>query len=186
MKTCGIYAIVNIVNGKRIIGSSNGIEARWRNYKSKLNKNKQKNPYFQSSWNKYGAINFQFVVLEECSEEELLVKEDLWMSYYKSRNKKYGYNLKSAERQMPSEESKRKMSESHKGKVFSKEHREKLSESHKEQEFSEEHRKKLSDARKGKLLSSDTKTKISNANKGRKHTEETKRKISKSRKKSKV
>jgi molecular chaperone DnaK (HSP70) len=76
----------------------------------------------------------------------------------------------------PSEETRIKMSESQKGKIFSEEHRRKLSEAHKGKTTSEEHRRKLSEAHKGKTTSEDHKRKISEANKN--PSEETKRKMS--------
>ena len=86
-----------------------------------------------------------------------------------------------------SEESKRKISEATIGKVpwnkgktgvYSEETKGKLSEAHKGKIFSEEHRGKLSEAGKGRKLSEETRRKISEAKIGKTPTEETKRKIS--------
>lgn len=72
---CGIYAIVNVVNGKKYIGSSADVNLRWINHKTKLNHNKHVNRILKSAWNKYGADRFVFVVLEQCSKPELLQRE---------------------------------------------------------------------------------------------------------------
>ena len=187
MKTCGIYVIRNIVNDKRIIGSSNHIEVRWRNYKSQLNKGIQHNPHLQSAWNKYGSSNFEFIILEKCSEELLLIKEDLWMDYYKSRNKRCGYNLKTAERQTPSEETRRKMSEAKRGyipwnkgktNIYSEEIRRKIGDASRGRKLSKETKRKISESNKGRIFSEEAKRKISEANRGRKFSEEHRRKIS--------
>jgi hypothetical protein len=84
-----------------------------------------------------------------------------------------------------SEETKRKMSETRKGKTHSEETKKKQSEVKKGKTFSEEHRRNLSEAQKGKTPSEETKKKMSDAQKGEKnhfydrtHSEETKRKIS--------
>ena len=84
-----------------------------------------------------------------------------------------------------SEETKRKMSETRKGKTHSEETKKKQSEVKKGKTFSEEHRRNLSEAQKGKTPSEETKKKIGDAQKGEKnhfydrtHSEETKRKIS--------
>ena len=84
-----------------------------------------------------------------------------------------------------SDETRRKMSESKKGRIFSEEHRRKLSESHKGHTVSEETRKKMSEAKKGenhplygKHFSEETRRKISETNKGHTVSEETRRKIS--------
>ena len=79
---------------------------------------------------------------------------------------------------VPSEETKGKMSESGKGKIFSEEHRRNLSESGKGRTHSEETRRKLSEAHKGKTPSEETRRKLSETSKGRTHSEETKIKLS--------
>jgi hypothetical protein len=81
-----------------------------------------------------------------------------------------------------SEESKRKMSEVNKGKTLSEEHKIKLSEAKKGKTFSEESKRKMSEAHKGKTFSKEHKKKISETNKGRTLSEETRRKISEARK----
>jgi len=88
-----------------------------------------------------------------------------------------------------SEETKRKISESNKGKTASEETRRKISEAHKGRTHSEESRIKMSEAQKGKPVSEKTKRKISEAKKGenhylygKTHSEETKIKMSETRK----
>ena len=84
-----------------------------------------------------------------------------------------------------SEETRRKMSEAHKGnpswnkgKHLSEEHKRKLSEAKKGHITSEETRRKLSEAHKGHITSEETRKKISEANKGRKFSEEVRRRNS--------
>ena len=79
---------------------------------------------------------------------------------------------------IPSEETKRKLSEVNKGKIVSEETRKKISETSKGKTLSEEHIKKISEAKKGKTRSEETKIKMSEAQKGRTHSEETRRKLS--------
>ena len=88
-----------------------------------------------------------------------------------------------------SEETKRKISESNKGKTASEETRRKISEAHKGRTHSEESRIKMSEAQKGKPVSEKTKRKISEARKGKTSnrkgvilSEETKRNMSESHK----
>ena len=76
-----------------------------------------------------------------------------------------------------SEETKRKLSESHKGITHTEETKRKLSESHKGITPSEESRKKMSESRKGITLSEETRKKMSLFKRGKKwgcHSEETK------------
>lgn len=71
----------------------------------------------------------------------------------------------------------------HRSGPFSEEHRKKLSESRKGKKrgpFSEEHRKKLSESKKGKHLSEETRRKMSESQKGHSVTEETSDKLSRS------
>jgi hypothetical protein len=79
-----------------------------------------------------------------------------------------------------SEETKRKLSESQKGKPKSEETKRKMSEAAKGKVISEEQKRKLSETNKGKPKSSEMKRKLSEAHKGKTHSEETKRKMSES------
>lgn len=75
------------------------------------------------------------------------------------------------------EETRKKISESLKGRVFTEEWKNKISETKKGKPRSEETKKKLSEAHKGKSLSEETKKKLSDAHKGKKITEETRQKL---------
>ena len=81
-----------------------------------------------------------------------------------------------------SEETKRKMSETRKGKTHSEETKRKISEVKKGKTFSEEHRRNLSEAQKGKSLSEETRRKMSETRKGKIPSKETRRKLSEARK----
>ena len=76
-----------------------------------------------------------------------------------------------------SAESKKKMSDAKKGKHLSEEIKKKLSEAHKGKPKSEETKKKIAEAKKGKPRSEETKNKLSEANKGKHLSEETRKKI---------
>lgn len=77
-----------------------------------------------------------------------------------------------------SEETKRKISESNKGKIIPKEQVEKLRSINLGKKHSLETRRKMSEARKKENLSEETLRKLSLASTGRKHSEEVKKKIS--------
>ena len=87
---------------------------------------------------------------------------------------------------IPSEETRRKLSEANKGKIRSEEHKRKYREAKKGKIHSEEHKRKISEAKKGILKSEETKRKMSEAKKGqglgKTHSEESKRKMSEARK----
>lgn len=93
-KTCGIYAIKNKVNNKVYIGSSKSVYYRWKQqHYTELKKGIHCNSHLQNAWNKYGEINFEFQVIEECPESTLIEREGYWIEHYKSWDRQYGYNL---------------------------------------------------------------------------------------------
>ena len=120
---------------------------------------------------------------EMCSDEQYYIKvfKTLWPN---------GYNLtEGGDGVIPCEETKKKMSESHKGKYRSDETKQKISETKKGKYRSDETKQKISEAKKGKQLSEETKKKLSEAHSGEKHhffgkhhSEETKQKMSESHK----
>ena len=79
---------------------------------------------------------------------------------------------------IPSEETKRKLSEVNKGKIVSEETRKKISETSKGKTLSEEHIKKISEANKGHAVSEESRKKMSDAQKGKTLSKETRRKKS--------
>lgn len=91
--TCGIYAIVNIIDAKYYIGSSKDVEFRFKTHRARLNSKSHKNSYLQSAWDKYGEDIFKFVVIEICSKIELLSVEQKWINNSKCYDRIYGYNL---------------------------------------------------------------------------------------------
>lgn len=79
-------------------------------------------------------------------------------------------------------ETRKKLSEFHKGLKHSKKTKQKISESLKGRIFSEEHKRKISESEKRKIISKETRQKMSEARKGIKLSEKTKRKMSEARK----
>lgn len=142
----GIYQIINIIDGKRYIGSSNNLQKRRLEHFNKLKNNKHFNYYLQNAYNKYDLQNFKFEVLEFVESEDLLLsREQYYMELYHVCDRHKGYNLiVDATRNIPSEEIRKKMSEAHKGKYAGK-NNPMYGKSH-----SLETRKKISEALKGK------------------------------------
>lgn len=137
-KIVGIYKITNTTNNKCYIGSSSFVQARIRLHKSHLKKNIHTNKHLQSSYNKYGSELFIYEIIEECSIEDLITREQFWIDILEVCNNKKGYNKRlQAENNVGlkrSEETKRKISESKKGKRY----------------LSDKHYEKLSNLKKGK------------------------------------
>lgn len=77
MKIAGIYKISCSANSKFYIGSSINIKTRFKQHKSKLEKNCHDNQHLQNAWNKYGAGSFTFEILEVIEESNIPVVRDL-------------------------------------------------------------------------------------------------------------
>jgi group I intron endonuclease len=90
----GVYIIRNQINNKIYIGSSvvSFLKRMWH-HNAMLRNKKHKNSYLQSSYNKHGEENFIFEILENCEKQKCLEREQYWMDYYKSYDKKIGYNI---------------------------------------------------------------------------------------------
>jgi len=91
----GIYKIEERKTGKVYIGSSSLLDYRKRNHFNLLRKNKHKNIYLQSSYNKYGEENFMWDILQYVDDANKLEKEEeKWISMFEANNKKHGFNLR--------------------------------------------------------------------------------------------
>jgi len=91
MENCGIYKIINKINGKYYVGSSKHISTRWNCHKNLLNNSLHYNDFLQRSWNKYGNENFEFIVIKNCNESDLLLEEQMYLNECKI-NPKLSYN----------------------------------------------------------------------------------------------
>ncbi len=139
-KISGIYKIVNLINNKFYVGSAVSLLNRYHTHKNSFVKNKHNNQHLQNSINKYGIDNFKFEVIEICNKEELLIKEQYYIDKLKpnynicliagnslgvKRSKEYKENQRKIQtglKHIPhSEETKRKISESNKGRQNPKE-----------------------------------------------------------------
>lgn len=84
-----IYKIVNSVNDKAYIGMTRfDVKKRWKEHKSAYY---TKDTHLYYAMRKYGIDKFNIQIIEECSDEELILKEAYWIQYYDSY--KNGYNM---------------------------------------------------------------------------------------------
>ncbi len=176
----GIYIIENKVNGKLYVGSAINLKGRFKNHKRDLMKNKHHCIYLQNVWNKYGEENFEFKPLLYCDKENLLFYEQRAINTYGIKNL---YNISPTAGNILgvkcSEERKKKIGASNKGKIRTEEHRRKVSESLSGKNHplygkhpSEETIQKIREGNKGKKDSEETRRKKLEAMKGRKDNEE--------------
>lgn len=91
-KLTGIYKITNKLNNKIYVGSGIDIKNRWNLHKFKLKNNKHHSIKLQRSYNKHGIDHFIFEVLEYCSKDVLIEREQYWIDTLNSYNKGYNCN----------------------------------------------------------------------------------------------
>lgn len=92
-KGSGIYAILNLKNGKVYVGSALSIRGRNYNHLSQLRRGKHCNVYLQRSWDKNQEYNFEFLVLEECEASLLIEKEQMWIDNLGTADPDKVYNV---------------------------------------------------------------------------------------------
>lgn len=83
LQKSGIYMIVNTINGNKYIGSSKNIYQRLLTHRSYLRHDKHYNKYLQNAWNKYGETNFDYSIIEFCSEEDRINREQYYVDTLK-------------------------------------------------------------------------------------------------------
>ncbi len=96
-KKAGVYALVNIMNGKMCVGSTRHFDHRKYQHRYKLRTNTHPNAHLQSAANLYGVDIFDFVVLETVPNPFwLLAREQAWIRRLDSQNPEVGYNCADA------------------------------------------------------------------------------------------
>lgn len=141
-KVAGIYKIENLINHKVYIGQSLNVYQRFRQH---IRSND--NTYLHRSLRKYGIDNYSFMLIKKTYD--LNYWEDMFVRFYKSDNPNNGYNLvpggntdnwryvnhliknglipKPSDHRVFSKESRKKISETNRGRVASPELRKRLS-----------------------------------------------------------
>lgn len=156
--TSGIYAIRR--DQRLYVGSAVNIRSRWSDHFSKLQSGKHENSYLQRAWDKYGEEAFEFIIIEECPVEQLLVREQHYIDLHPVR-----YNLCPAAgsplgyKHTP--EAKAKISAAGKGRKHTPETRAKISASNMGRVISPESRKRISASLTGHKAAPEAREKIS-------------------------
>lgn len=158
-KISGIYKIINKIDGKYYVGSSQDINKRWNSHLNKLNKNNHINIHLQRAWNKYGKNSFQFSIWKECPIHKLFELEQVELDFCKL-NPNLMYNIsvcaKSTMRgRKHTENTKLKIGNFGKGKTKSEETRKMISNGLKGKTKSEIHRINLSISNMGKKFNNE-------------------------------
>jgi group I intron endonuclease len=116
----GIYKITNKINNKFYIGSSAlNVQYRWSDHLSQMRTQIHPNRHLQRAFNKYGEESFTHEVLELCSAEDCIVREQYYIDLLNPH-----YNIcriaGNSLGQKRSEETRRKIGLSKKGHQYAK------------------------------------------------------------------
>jgi group I intron endonuclease len=92
-----IYIIQNKLNHKIYVGKTSEPKRRWREHKKVASGGKEKYDRnfraVHSALGKYGEDNFEFLLVEEFSDElEAYEAEEFWIEFFQSHRKEIGYN----------------------------------------------------------------------------------------------
>lgn len=151
-----IYGWYCIVTDKWYIGQTIDEQGRFKRHIDDAI-NKKDNTHFHRALRKYGLENWVYCVLEDnVLKENLNLKEIEWIEYYDSFYNGYNLTTGGDTNYIVSEEYRRKLSESRKGK----------SSWNKGIPMNEESKKKLSESLKGRVISTETRKRMSESAKG--------------------
>nr|DAL38474.1 MAG TPA_asm: intron associated endonuclease [Caudoviricetes sp.] len=90
---CGIYGIHNLISDKWYVGQAIDIRARWNAHRSNLKLKRNEPLHLISAWHKYGPSAFEWLILEECPEEQLDEREMYWIEQKGSFRSGYNQTL---------------------------------------------------------------------------------------------
>lgn len=160
----GVYQIRNTRNGKAYVGSAANFRIRSRTHLLALRRGHHHSAALQRSWDKYGEESFVFEVIEACSREDLISREQIHLDRRGVLNccKTAGSSL---------------------GRFHSVETRKKISDKavgRKQPERDAEYRKKRSDAHRGKAKPDHVMAALQRGRRATEFTQERKDKVAKS------
>lgn len=90
----GVYIIRCLSSQKIYVGSTTmTFLKRYYHHSNQLSKNNHKNKYLQNSYNKYGADDFVFDILEICDRTFCLEREQEWINNTNCIDKNIGFNI---------------------------------------------------------------------------------------------
>lgn len=169
MLNSGVYGIFSKIDDRVYIGSATNFDLRKKTHFDKLKSNVHVNKPLQNFVNKYGIENVEFIVLAKCPSEYCIKVEQFFLDNFENKfnirliaESNFGLKFSEETRQKISikqkerseeiiknnknrivtEDTKSKMSEAGKNKVFTEEHRQnlKLAAQKRSKELSQEHK----------------------------------------------
>jgi group I intron endonuclease len=203
-----------MVNGKVYVGSAVNLKRRRQNHFDDLRRGDHGNPHLQNHVNKYGSEDLWFGIIEFCSEERLIEREQYWIDALKPdfnicliAGSSLGVKrspeccIKNRERtskRWADQSYRERQIKAHKGQMHTEEQKKRMSEIMKKVvadrgghwntgfHHSEESIQKIATFQRGRKKSDEMKRKFSESRKGHVVSAETRRKISKTKKQRQV
>jgi len=150
-----IYTITCKIDNKIYVGQTKNIDLRWRVHRNSVKltpKNKTQNHPLYNAIRCHGLDNFVFSVIEECQDSVVDERECYWIDFHNSTSREKGYNLFKGMLvcHRHTDETKMKISNAMKYRVFSEEHKKKLS-MQKGWKHTKESKDKISKSKIGKI-----------------------------------
>ena len=160
-QTAGIYQWRQLSSGRRYVGSTNNFLRRMCDHASALNRGAHGNDHLQRSWQKHGATDFAFEILEVVNDPNYLLEREQWhldhtvdWSYDFNQNpvagrppSTKGRKLRDGiKRSKPTPEAIQNRAEANRGKKRPPEFSQRLSQRNRGRRVSEETRQKLREA----------------------------------------
>jgi len=91
--TCCVYLILNTITWKIYIGASSRVHERKLEHFCDLSKREHGNVFLQNAFDIDGEDAFEFHILEETSEENLVDREQIWLDETQCYERDKGYNI---------------------------------------------------------------------------------------------
>lgn len=79
----GIYILYNIYTGRKYVGSSRNLKHRKVSHFSGMKNGTHENYKVQKEYDAYGIVGFRWEILEVCDVEDLIVREQYWLDSIK-------------------------------------------------------------------------------------------------------
>jgi group I intron endonuclease len=113
----GIYALVNLSNGKMYVGSAFKVADRAKRHFRCLKEGRHSNLHLQAAYN--NGDRFSVLLLEKVEDKgKLIAREQYYIDHYHTMDKEFGYNLTPAGRTIITPEGRKRIGLSKKGKTI--------------------------------------------------------------------
>lgn len=107
----GIYKIVNKISGDLYVGSSCQLDTRKTTHFRNLRKGNNHCKILQRAYSKYGEESFEFIIIEYCEKDNLIIREQYYLEQLKPKynackiipNQTLGFNHSESSKELMSD-----------------------------------------------------------------------------------